>query len=123
MSSLRDVLIEYSEEVINDDVIACEKHKWACHRFLNDIKREGTDNFPYIFDEERGQRFLDWMRLFKHRKGVLAGQYIEPHIIQKFVFGNIYGWIHKDTELRRFNKARSEEHTSELQSRGKLVCR
>jgi len=105
MSSLRDVLIEYSEEVINDDVIACEKHKWACHRFLNDIKREGTDNFPYIFDEERGQRFLDWMRLFKHRKGVLAGQYIEPHIIQKFVFGNIYGWIHKDTELRRFNKA------------------
>lgn len=103
--SLRDKLIEYSNQLLNGDVVACEKHKWACRRFLNDLEREGTDDFPYIFDEERGQRFLDWMRLFKHRKGVLAGQYIEPHIIQKFVFGNIYGWIHKDTELRRFNKA------------------
>jgi len=45
------------------------------------------------------------MRLFKHRKGVLKGQHIDPHIIQKFVFGNIYGWVHKDTGYRRFNKA------------------
>lgn len=102
--SLRQELIEYSEKVLNGDIVACQKHKWACHRFLFDIEREGTDEFPYIFDEERGERFLDWMRLFKHRKGVLAGQYIEPHIIQKFVFGNIYGWVHKETGLRRFKK-------------------
>lgn len=102
--SLRQELIEYSKKVLNGDIVACQKHKWACHRFLFDIEREGTDEFPYIFDEERGERFLDWMRLFKHRKGVLAGQYIEPHIIQKFVFGNIYGWVHKESELRRFKK-------------------
>lgn len=102
--SLRQELIKYSEDVLNGDVVACEKHKWACLRFLNDLEREGTENFPYIFDEKRGERFLDWMRLFKHRKGVLAGQHIEPHIIQKFVFGNIYGWVHKDSGLRRFNK-------------------
>lgn len=101
---LKDKLIKYSEEVLNDDIVACQKHKWACHRFLNDIERQGTEEFPYIFDEERGERFLDWMRLFKHRKGILAGQHIEPDIIQDFVFGNIYGWIHKDTKLRRFNK-------------------
>ena len=98
-------LIKYSKAVLNDDIVACEKHKWACHRFLNDLEKAGTENFPYVFDEDRANRFLDWMRLFKHRKGVLAGQFIEPHIIQKFVFGNIYGWIHQDTELRRFNKA------------------
>ena len=99
-----DELIKYSKDVLNDDIVACQKHKWACHRFLNDLERQGTEEFPYIFDEERAIRFMDWMRLFKHRKGILAGQHIEPHIIQKFVFGNIYGWIHKDTELRRFNK-------------------
>lgn len=102
---LRVRLIKYSEEVLTGDVVACQKHKWACQRFLNDLEKEGTDDFPYIFDEARGELFLDWMRLFKHRKGILAGQYIEPHIIQEFNFGNIYGWIHKDTELRRFNKA------------------
>src|SRR5690625_3917386 len=101
---LTDKLIKYSEKVLNDDIVACQKHKWACRRFLNDLERQGTEEFPYIFDEERAIRFMDWMRLFKHRKGILAGQHIEPHIIQKFVFGNIYGWIHKDTELRRFNK-------------------
>lgn len=103
--SLTDRLIEYSEQVFNDEIVSCEKHKWACRRFLDDLSRQGTERFPYIFDEERANRFLDWMRLFKHRKGVLAGQYIEPHIIQEFIFGNIYGWVHRDTELRRFNKA------------------
>lgn len=103
--SLKKRLTEYSEQVLNDDIVACQKHKWACRRFLMDLEREGTDEFPFLFNEERGERFLDWMRLFKHRKGVLAGQYIEPHIIQEFIFGNIYGWVHRDTELRRFNKA------------------
>lgn len=101
---VKDELIKYSHEIIDGDIPACQKHEWACRRFLRDLEREGTDDFPYIFDEERAERYFDWMRLFKHRKGVLAGQYIEPHIIQKFNFGNIYGWIHKDTELRRFNK-------------------
>jgi phage terminase large subunit-like protein len=101
---LRQELIEYSEQVLNGDIVACLKHKWACRRFLYDLEREGTSEFPYIFEEDQGERFLDWMRLFKHRKGVLAGQYIEPHIIQKFNFGNIYGWIHSGTGYRRFNK-------------------
>jgi phage terminase large subunit-like protein len=74
-------------------------------RFIHDLEREDTDDFPYIFDEDRANRFLNWMRMFKHRKGILKGQYIEPHIIQKFVFGNIYGWIHRETEYRRFTKA------------------
>jgi len=102
--SLRFELIKYSEQVLNGDIVACEKHKWACLRFLNDLEREDTEDFPYIFDEEIGQRFLDWLSSFKHRKGILAGQYIVPDIIQKFIFGNIYGWIHRVTGLRRFNK-------------------
>jgi phage terminase large subunit-like protein len=102
--SLRERLIEYSDQVINGDIVACQKHKWACHRFLFDLEREGSDGFPYIFDEERGERFLDWMRSFKHRKGILAGKYIEPHIIQEFNFGNIYGWVHRESEYRRFTK-------------------
>lgn len=102
---VKDQLIKYSADVINGDVVACEKHKWACRRFLNDLERQGNDDFPYVFDENLAGRFLDWMGLFKHRKGILAGQYIEPHIIQEFIFGNIYGWVHKETGMRRFNKA------------------
>jgi phage terminase large subunit-like protein len=102
---LKQWMIDYCHDVLSGEIIACQKHKWACQRFLRDIEREGTDEFPYIFDEEKALRFLKWMTLFKHTKGKLAGQHIKPHPIQIFVFGNIYGWVHKDTGLRRFKKA------------------
>lgn len=101
---IRDELARYSRDVLSGKIIACQKHKWACERFLRDLEREGTDEFPYLFVEEKANRFLNWMRLFKHRKGVLAGQRIEPHIIQKFIFGNVYGWVHMRTGYRRFKK-------------------
>ena len=100
--SLLEELITYSEDVINGVEVACIKHKWACARFLTDLNKK---DFKYVFDEEKAERFLEWMRLFKHTKGVLQGENIEPHIIQKFVFGNIYGWVNKETGLRRFKKA------------------
>jgi phage terminase large subunit-like protein len=102
---LKQWMIDYCHDVLNGDIIACQKHKWACRRFLRDVEREGTDEFPYVFDEEKALRFLNWMTLFKHTKGKLAGQRIEPAPIQIFVFSNIYGWVHKETGLRRFKKA------------------
>lgn len=105
MPGLRQELIQYSNDVIGGEIVACKEHIWACLRFLGDLEREATDEFPYVFDEDKAERFLDWMRLFKHRKGVLAGKHIEPHIIQKMIFGNIYGWIHEESGLRRFTKA------------------
>lgn len=102
---LKEWLIDYSHDVIDGRVVACQKHKWACMRFLRDVEREGTEEFPYVFDERKALRFLRWMTLFKHTKGVLKGQHIQPHDIQVFVFGNIYGWVHKDTDYRRFRKA------------------
>ena len=97
-------LIQYSNDVISGKEISCVRHKQACQRFLNDLEKQDTENFPFIFNEEKAELFMDWMRLFKHTKGVLEGQHIEPHIIQKFVFGNIFGWIHRTTGYRRFRK-------------------
>jgi len=97
-------LREYSDSVIAGKIVACQKHRWACERFLCDLERAGCADFPYVFQPEKAARFFRWMGLFKHRKGVLKGKYIEPHIIQKFVFGNIYGWIDVNTGYRRFSK-------------------
>jgi phage terminase large subunit-like protein len=101
---LKQWLIDYSHDVLNDEIVSCQKHKWSCERFLRDIEREGTDEFPFLFSEESAMKFLKWMTLFKHTKGKLQGEHIEPHSIQIFVFGNIYGWVHRDTGLRRFKK-------------------
>jgi phage terminase large subunit-like protein len=102
--TLLEELLAYSNDVLSCKIVACQKHKWSCLRFLNDVTKADTNDFPYVFNSEKADKFLSWMRLFKHRKGVLKGRNIEPHIIQKFVFGNIYGWYHSDTGYRRFNK-------------------
>lgn len=103
--TLTDELIQYSKDCTADTRHVCQKHRWACERFLNDLKKSGTKDFPYIFDEEKALRFFEWAALHKHTKGVLAGEPIEFTPIQRFIFGNVYGWVHQDTGLRRFRKA------------------
>ncbi|MBU8583569.1 terminase large subunit [Bacillus paralicheniformis] len=104
MNTIKQFMIDYSRDVVSGEIVACQKHIWACERFLKDIKREGTREFPYVFDDEKARRFLFWMTQFKHTKGPLQGQNIVPEPIQIFIFGNVYGWIHKDTGFRRFRK-------------------
>ncbi len=102
---LQEWLEAYSHDVVNDEVVSCQKHKWACQRFLDDINSQKKKSFPYKFDEEKAYKFLRWMTHFKHRRGVIAGEPINPHPIQIFIFSNIYGWVHKETGYRRFRKA------------------
>ena len=46
--------------------------------------------------------FYEWCKQFKHFKGVLAGQYIELTDFQLFVAANIFCFLIKDTNNRRF---------------------
>lgn len=103
--SVLEELIKYSKMCIDDSKHCCQKHRWACMRFLKDVEKQDTEKFPYIFDEELAARFFQWATLHKHLKGVLAGKQIELSPIQKFIFGNVYGWVHRDTGYRRFKKA------------------
>ena len=103
--TLTDELIQYSKDCIADTRHVCQKHRWACERFITDLKKSGAKEFPYIFDEEKALRFFEWAALHKHTKGVLVGEPIEFTPIQRFIFGNVYGWVHQDTGLRRFRKA------------------
>lgn len=103
--TVKQELIAYSKACIKNTSECCQKHRWACERFLKDVEREGTDEFPFIFDDEKAERFFRWSKLHKHTKGILANKPIEFTPIQRFIFGNIYGWIHKDTGFRRFRRA------------------
>lgn len=104
---LKSYLIDYSQSVIDGSYFmpTCLKHKWACMRFLRDIENENTKDFPYVFNNRKAIRYLNWLKLFKHIKGELAGQRINPHDIQSFTRGNIYGWEHVETKRRRFRKS------------------
>ena len=83
-----------------------ELEKLACKRHLEDLKRQGIPEFPYVFDETRANRIIDWyQKICRHVRGPFAGQPIMMEPWQKFDHGCLYGWVHKDTGARRFKIA------------------
>lgn len=113
-------LMEYANNCLTDirvseyeDYISCQKHKWACQRFLDDLKRSECRNtlsepFPYIWNEEEAQKIVEWFALLKHSKGVLAGKPIILTSSQKFDICQLYGWRHEITGYKRFKKSFKE---------------
>ena len=110
--TILEELIKYANDCINDVEISCKKHKWACIRFLNDVKNKDLNTlkepFNYYWDEEEAQRIVKWFSYLRHSKGILAGQPITLTTWQKFDICQIYGWRDKTTGYRRFNKSFTE---------------
>lgn len=111
-------MTKYSQDILDGKIVACKKHRWACLRFLNDLNR--TD-WEWRFDEEQAERYLRWMRLFRHRRGELAGQRKEPCDYEKFVYGNIYGWWSKDKTIRRFRISYEQLARKQAKSQDKAI--
>ena len=65
----------------------------------------GTEEFPYVWNEDRAQSIVDWFKYLRHSKGVLAGQPIYLTTWQKFCICQIYGWVRMETRTRRFRKS------------------
>ena len=98
----------YARDCIEGRIPAGQKHKWACERLLRDLDRVGSEDFPYIWDEERAQLIVDWFSLLKHSKGELAGAPIILTAWQRFRACQLYGWRHKDTGRKRFKQSFTE---------------
>lgn len=103
--TIKQELIEYAKDCINGDIPSCQKHTWACQRFLRDLERVGTDDFPYFWDERWAERIVKWFELLKHSKGELAGEPILLTTWQKFSMCQLYGWRHRETGYKRFRKS------------------
>lgn len=81
----------------------------ACQRHLRDLERAESDDFPWRFDEAKANRIYTWFTFCKHVEGPLAGTPIELLPFQKFDLGCIFGWVYKESGLRRFEKAYIQE--------------
>ena len=103
--TIKEELIRYAHGCIRGNIIACNKHKWACKRMLRDFDREEEEDFPYYWDENRAQNIVDWFAMLRHSKGILAGQPIILTTWQKFVLCQIYGWRRCEDGKRRFKKS------------------
>lgn len=101
----------YIEGVSSGRVIACRWVKAAVARHVDDLLKEGTDGFPYYFDEAAAARAVDFLEQLSHTKGTWASTYggrdakIHLEDWEQFFVAEIHGWRHAETGLRRFTRA------------------
>ena len=95
----------YAEDVIEGRILASHKVRLACERFRRDLARSREDpEYPWAFDEERAARPIEFMeRYLRPTKGNYGSMRLMPW--QCFCEGNIFGWVSRETGLRRFREA------------------
>ncbi|MET4560763.1 phage terminase large subunit-like protein [Lysinibacillus parviboronicapiens] len=98
------IATKYAKDVVDGRIIACKKVIQACERHLRDLKQQDIIEFPWVFDETIGHRPIVFVEKFcKPSKGSFNQLVLQPW--QHFVLGSLFGWVHKDTRLRRFKEA------------------
>ena len=96
---------DYASGVLAGEIIACKWVQLACQRFVDDLKRSETDpDWPFEYSLEKGDAAVVFMERLPHLKGRWAKRkqlfHMEPW--QCFIECNIFGWVHRETGLRRF---------------------
>ncbi|MCR6111763.1 terminase large subunit [Bacillus sp. A301a_S52] len=99
----------YAEQVVAGHIVASKKNILSAKRHLNDLKRQGTDGFPWIFIEEKGHRPIRFVEKFcRPSKSGVHEELVKGNLVfqpwQHFTLGSLYGWVHKDTGIRRFRE-------------------
>ena len=97
-----DQVTEYAKKTIEENKMG-ELHILACKRHLEDLKRQGTKDFPYIWRPECAERIIEYAETltigegFEKRPVRLVGGQI-------FDFGCPFGWL-KLNGKRRFRRS------------------
>lgn len=91
---------QYIEQVLSGEIPACEWVMKACQRQVDDLAR--GDDFQFRFDLVKANRVCSFVELLPHVKGIWAGQTVTLSPWQKFILTTIFGWVDRESGLRRF---------------------
>lgn len=86
-----DRTTRYAVDVLEGRIPAGETQKQACARHINDLDRQGTDDFPYVWDPDHAQDIID----FAESLTIAEGDDPRPLDLmpfQDFIFGSWHGW-------------------------------
>ncbi|HIE6633018.1 terminase large subunit [Bacillus luti] len=95
---------QYALDVVEGREIAGKYVKLACQRHLDDLEKSKLAPFVYYFDEEKADRLLEYAETLT----IGEGEEAEPLTLaefQAFIFGSLHGWVHKETDYRRFRSS------------------
>ena len=96
----------YIQQVASGQIAVSKWTRAAVQRQIDDLAREPSEIWPWVFDEIKAQRPCIFIELLPHIKGKWArdGQLIQLAGWQCFIVTTVFGWVHRDTGLRRFRE-------------------
>jgi phage terminase large subunit-like protein len=101
-SSYRERAVAYCRRVISGEQIASKWTKLACQRHLDDLER---DDWRWTYDEQKAHKVCRFVEMMPHEKGAKQDQPLLLEDWQIWIVCCIFGWVDKDTGLRRFVEA------------------
>jgi phage terminase large subunit-like protein len=101
--------LRYAQAVVAGEIIACKWTRLACERQINDLARSEADPaWPWRFDVEAAERPCLLIECLPHIKGKWSSPTIVLEDWQCFIETTVFGWVHRETGLRRFRFAYTE---------------
>ena len=92
---------EYIEQIDNGKIIVGEKVKKIYKKLL---KESNDKSLPFYFDENKGNRPIEFIETFCKQAEGEIGKPIELELFQKAYIQALFGFVYRDTGLRRFNE-------------------
>lgn len=99
-----DRATKHAEDVVSGKVMSGKLHYLACQRHLNDLQRQNTPEFPYIWDSRKSERILN----FAEKLTIAEGTEPKPVKLfdnQCFDLGVPFGWLKAVNGKRRFRRS------------------
>lgn len=96
----------YSHAVVAGEIPVCKWTRLAVERQLADLAREPGPDWPWVFSAEAAERPCAFIELLPHIKGKWARErrLIELELWQCWILTTVFGWVHRETGLRRYRE-------------------
>ena len=92
---------EYLQEIEDGNIVVGKKVKKEYEKLL---KESEDSSLPFYFDEEIGNRPIEFIERFCKQAEGEIGKPIKLELFQKAYIQALFGFIYRDTKLRRFNE-------------------
>ena len=93
----------HAERVVSGQEPSCLTHRMACERHLNEIAKQGTKEFPFVWCPEKSEKILRYAEMLTFAEGAQPRP-VRLHDFQCFDLGVPFGWVHAETGFRRIRR-------------------
>ena len=93
----------HAERVVSGQEPSCLTHRMACERHLNEIAKQGTKEFPFVWCPEKSEKILRYAEMLTIAEGAQPRP-VRLHDFQCFELGVPFGWVHAETGFRRIRR-------------------